>query len=134
MTREFTVEAIISARPLTIFAAWLDGKSHTNMTGGEATGEPVVGSEFTAWDDYISGKNLALEPAKRILQSWRTSQFTDDHEDSVIEVTLTPHGEESTAVTLKHSNVPDDQADGYKSGWVDHYFEPMQAYFGGVQG
>jgi len=114
-----------------IYAAWLDGKSHTNMTGGEATGEPTVGSEFTAWDGYIWGKNLELEPASRILQSWRTSQFTDDDEDSVIEVTLAAHGDESTTVTLKHSNVSDDQAEGYEGGWVDHYFEPMVAYVAG---
>jgi activator of HSP90 ATPase len=131
MTTEFTVEAMISARPLVIYAAWLDGKSHTNMTGGEATGEPTVGSEFTAWDGYIWGKNLELEPASRILQSWRTSQFTDDDEDSVIEVTLAAHGDESTTVTLKHSNVSDDQAEGYEGGWVDHYFEPMVAYVAG---
>jgi activator of HSP90 ATPase len=131
MTTEFTVEAVIAARPLVIYAAWLDGRSHTNMTGGEATGEPTVGTEFTAWDGYISGKNLELEPAKRILQSWRTSQFTDGDEDSLIEVILLAHGDESTSVTLKHTNVPDDQAAGYQSGWVDHYFEPMQAYFGG---
>ena len=73
MITEFTVEAVISARPLVIYAAWLDGKSHTNMTGGEATGEPTVGSEFTAWDGYIWGNKLELEPASRILQSWRTS-------------------------------------------------------------
>ena len=114
-----------------IYAAWLDFKSHTNMTGGEATGEPTVGSEFTAWDGYIWGKNLELEPASRILQSWRTSQFTNDDEDSVIEVTLAAHGDESTTVTLKHSNVPDDQAEGYEGGWVDHYFEPMVAYVAG---
>ena len=131
MTTEFTVEAVISARPLVIYAAWLDGESHTNMTGGEATGEPTVGSEFTAWDGYIWGKNLELEQASLILQSWRTSQFTDDDEDSVIEVTLAAHGDESTTVTLKHSNVPDDQAEGYQGGWVDHYFEPMEAYFSG---
>ena len=131
MTTQFTVEAIISARPLVIYTAWLDGRSHTNMTGGEATGEPTVGAEFTAWDGYISGKNLELEQAKRILQSWRTTQFGPDDEDSVIEVTLSAHGDESTAVTLKHTNVPDDQAAGYQSGWVDHYFEPMETYFRG---
>ena len=130
MTTQFTVEAVIPALPLVIWAAWLDGESHTSMTGGEATGEHTIGSEFTAWDGYISGKNLELEPAKRILQSWRTSQFGSDDEDSMIELTLSPHGDESTTVTLKRTNVPDDQAAGYQSGWLDHYFEPMQAYFG----
>jgi hypothetical protein len=50
----------------------------------------------------------------------------------MIEVTLSAHGDESTTVTLKHSNVPDDQAAGDQSGWVDHYCEPMKAYFAGT--
>jgi len=125
MTTEFTVEAVISARPLVIYAASLDGKSHTNMTGGEVTGEPTVAASSLPRDGDISGKNLELEPASRILQSWRTSQFTNDDEDSLIEVTLAAHGDESTTVTLKHSNVPNDQGEGYQGGWVDHYFEPI---------
>ena len=131
MTTEFTAEAVRSARPLLIYAAWLDGKSHTHMAGVEATGEPTIGSEFTAWDGYISGKNLELEPASRILQSWRTNQFTNDDEDSLVEVTLAAHGDVSTTVTLKYSNVPDDQAERYQGGWVEHYFEPMEESFSG---
>ena len=38
MATEFTVEAVIPARPLVIWAAWLDGDGHTKMTGGERIG------------------------------------------------------------------------------------------------
>ena len=127
----FEVSDVIPAPPMTVFAAWLDGDSHTKMTGGEATGEPVVGAEFTAWDDYISGRNIELVPGSLIVQSWRTTSFKDSDADSRIEVALAPEGEESTRITLTHSDVPDDLAAGFESGWLDHYFEPMQAYFGG---
>ncbi len=131
MTTIFEVSDVIPAPPMTVFAAWLDGDSHTKMTGGEATGEAVVGAEFTAWDDYISGRNIELVPGSLIVQSWRTTSFKDSDADSRIEVALAPEGEESTRITLTHSDVPDDLAAGFESGWLDHYFEPMQAYFGG---
>ncbi len=130
MTTSFEVSDIIPARPLTVFAAWLDGESHTKMTGGEATGEPVVGADFTAWDDYISGKNIELVPGVLIVQSWRTTSFAASDPDSQIRIELELDGEESTRITLTHTEVPEDLADGFESGWVDHYFEPMQAYFG----
>ncbi len=68
-----------------------------------------------------------LSPGKRIVQVWRTTEFTDGDEDSLIDVTLAkaPRG---TKLTLTHTNVPDGHT-GYKSGWVDHYFNPMKAYF-----
>jgi activator of HSP90 ATPase len=34
-----------------------------------------------------------------------------------------------TEVRMVHSNVPAEQADGYRQGWVDYYWEPLKAYF-----
>lgn len=38
----------------------------------------MVGEAFEAWDGDIQGKNIELDPPKRILQLWRTSEFEDD--------------------------------------------------------
>ena len=98
------------------------------MAGAPATVEARVGGAHTAWDGYITGKTLALVPGKRIVQSWRTSEFTKQHRDSKIEVTLEPDGK-GARLTLRHSDVPTSQASDYKSGWVENYFDPMTAYF-----
>ncbi len=128
MTFAFTVSATLPATPREVYDAWLDGKKHGAMNGGgPATASKRVGGAFTAWDNYIAGKNLALTPGKRILQSWRTTQFTAADKDSEIEVTLAPV-KGGTKITLKHSDVPDGHT-GYKSGWVTHYFQPMKKYF-----
>jgi uncharacterized protein YndB with AHSA1/START domain len=128
MTFAFTVSATVPATPQAIYDAWLDGKQHGAMNGGgPATASKRVGGAFTAHDGYIGGKNLELEPGKRIVQAWRTTQFTDRDPDSQIEVTL-KRVAGGTKVTLRHSNVPDGH-DGYKSGWKTHYFEPMKKYF-----
>ncbi len=97
------------------------------MTGGEATGTNQVGEIFTAWGGYISGTNLELESNALIVQSWRTTEFGEDDEDSRIEITLTST-EDGCLLTLEHSNIPDDQPN-YMLGWENHYFTPMKAYF-----
>jgi activator of HSP90 ATPase len=68
-----------------------------------------------------------LEPHKRILQLWRTGEFPEDAEDSRVEVLLEENNGK-TKLTLIHTNIPEDQMDGYKIGWLDFYFKPMKEY------
>ena len=127
MSLEFEVSVEISASPQEIFDAWLDSEGHSNMTGGAAEASPEVGAEFQAWDGYIQGRNLELEPGRRILQSWRTSNFEDSDPDSEIEILLEPT-EAGTKVILRHTKLPP-HGTQYQQGWIDHYFVPMKQYF-----
>jgi activator of HSP90 ATPase len=127
MAFAFILTDIIPATPQQIYDAWLDSHGHSNMTGSPAEIVPVEGAAFTAWEGYITGRNLKLEPNRRILQSWRTTEFAPEDADSEIEILLEPH-EEGTKLTLNHSKVPDGHT-SYQDGWQDHYFEPMKLYF-----
>ena len=128
MPYDFTLTALIPATPKAVYDTWLDSRGHSAMTGGKATQSAKVGATVTAWDNYITGKNLHLEPGKRIVQTWRNTQFTNEHGDSVITVTLTKVAG-GTRLTLNHANVPDGQTSYEESGWKTHYFTPMQRYF-----
>ncbi len=132
MTIEFTVSAVIPASPEEIYDTWLDSVGHTNMTGSPAHATANVGDTFDAWDGYIRGKNVELEPGKRIVQSWRGSSYSDSDADSQIEVKFEPV-EGGTKITLTHTNVPDDQA-SHEPGWTTHYFEPMKKHLGKAPG
>jgi activator of HSP90 ATPase len=126
----FTLSAIIPATPKQIFEAWLSSEGHSRMTGSQAKVQSGIGGTFTAWDGYIWGKTLELEPYRRIIQAWRTSEFPADSPDSRVEIRL-EETEAGTKITLVHTNIPDGQAKSYKKGWEDFYFTPMQAYFSG---
>ena len=128
MPYTYTLTTTLPASAAEIYQAWLDSQAHSEMTGGEARQSDQVGAAVSAWDDYISGRNLELVPAERIVQSWRTTQFTDEHEDSVIVVTL-EQVEDGTLLTLVHRNVPEGQTGYERVGWQEHYFEPMKKYF-----
>jgi uncharacterized protein YndB with AHSA1/START domain len=128
MQYAYTLTTTIPASAQEIYEAWLDSLAHTEMTGSEAVMSDKVGDEVEAWDGYITGRNLELVPGERIVQSWRTTQFTDEHEDSIITVTL-EETEDGTLLTLVHSNVPKEQISYERGAWQKHYFEPMQEYF-----
>jgi len=123
-----TVSAIIPAEPAVIYKAWMSSKGHSLMTGSGAKIAAKVGGKYTAWDGYISGKTLELEPGERIVQSWRSTDFAKDAEDSRLEVSLSP-ARGGTKVTLTHSDLPAGSSAEYRKGWLDFYFTPMKRYF-----
>lgn len=117
-----------SVQPERIYHAFLNGKEHTEMTGSKATAGPKVGDKFTAWDGYISGKNLELDPGKRILQEWQTTEWPEGAPPSHLEWTFAEK-DGGTEVTMVHSKVPASQAESYRQGWIDYYWTPMKEYF-----
>jgi activator of HSP90 ATPase len=128
VTYDFEVSDQIPASPQEIYDAWMSSEGHSAMTGGAAHVDPVVGGEYDAWDGYIHGTTVVLEPPTRLVQSWRSAGFTDANEDSQIEVLLEAN-EAGTLVRVLHSSVPDDHR-GYEDGrWQKSYFDPMKAYF-----
>ena len=70
MVRSKTIRqrVVVPAAPEEVYEAFVDAKKHSAFTGSKATCDPRVGGKFTAWDGYISGKNLLLEEGKRIVQ------------------------------------------------------------------
>jgi activator of HSP90 ATPase len=124
---EFTLKTNINATAKQIYKAWLSTQGHTKMTGGAAFISDKAGDKFTAWDGFITGKNIVLEPYNRIVQSWRSSKFEEGEEDSQIEITLNETQGE-TELTLTHSKIPE-SGEHYMKGWDEHYFQPMKAYF-----
>jgi len=129
MPYSYTLSAVIPASPAEIYRAWLDSIGHSEMTGGEATMSDEVGADISAWDGYITGRNLELVPGERIVQSWRTTEFDDECDDSVVTILL-QETEGGTLLTLEHSSVPDEYKSYEEGGWQSHYFEPMITYFG----
>ncbi|HEV7959360.1 MAG TPA: SRPBCC domain-containing protein [Acidimicrobiales bacterium] len=128
MTYDFEVSDRMPVPPDVVYAAWLSSIGHSAMTGGTAHVDAREGGDFDAWDGYIHGVTLTLEPFARIVQSWRTQNFTDEQPDSQIEV-LFEGDEAGTLVRVLHSNVPADQLGYEQGGWQKSYFDPMKAYF-----
>lgn len=124
----FTISSNLPATPDQIYTAWLSSEGHSQMTGSPAEVDGGSGGAFKAWDGYIWGVTLEMEPNHRILQAWRTSEFSEDSPHSRVEILLEEVAD-GTKITLIHTEIPEGQSEGFKQGWEDFYFTPMRAYF-----
>lgn len=127
MKKPFTLIVKFDQTPKRLYEAWLDSELHTAMTGAEASCSNEVGGVFSAWNGYIKGKNKSLIPNKEIVQAWRTTDFSEADEDSILMVRFNEHPD-GCQLELIHQNIPKVDAD-FESGWKKYYFEPMQKFF-----
>lgn len=111
-----------------IYEAWLNSELHSAFTGGTAAIQDEIESRFTAWDGYITGMILELDKGQRILQSWRTTDFHMDEDDSLVEIELSDT-DKGCRLLLHHWNIPEGKSAKYMTGWDEHYFQPMLKYF-----
>ena len=119
---------VIDASPLAVYEAYVDPKKHAAFTGQSATGALKPGGRFSAGDGYITGKYLALEEGKRVLQEWKTTEWPRGYPPSLLELTFKAKGKQ-TVLTMVHSKVPEEQTDYYSDGWKEFYWKPMKEYF-----
>ena len=124
----FTITTELPVSPKAVYSAWVDSDAHLAMTQAPVSASTEIAGIFTAHDGYINGINLELDGDKRILQSWRTSEFNSTDPGSSLQLVFEPI-KNGTRLTLTHSNLPDGQADDFESGWQDIYFNPMLEYF-----
>lgn len=76
---------------------------------------------------YIFGKNIKLEVGKKIIQEWKTTEWPD-YPPSILEYSF-ENKDNGTELSMVHSNVPAEQSESYRQGWIDFYWEPLKNYF-----
>ncbi len=83
-----------------------------------------VYEELSAYAGYITGVNLELVPDKKIVQSWRGSDWPQGQYSKAI--FSLEEIEEGTRLTFIQTEVPDEQYDEISQGWSDYYWTPMK--------
>ena len=121
-------KVFIPAKPAEVYDAYINAKKHEAFTGAKATCLAKAGGKFTAWDGYISGKNVNLVKGKNIVQEWKTTEWPDGFPPSKLDLTLAGKNG-GTEIIMVHSLVPAQQSASYKQGWKDFYWAPLRKYF-----
>lgn len=131
-TTTITQEVIIPAKPVQVYDALINPLKHATFTGAKATGNPVEGGDFTAWDGYIMGRYVKLQRARQILTEWRTTEWPPGYPSSHLQLSL-KDSDAGTLVTMVHSEVPVIQAEAYRQRWTAFYWTPLKEYFTGLK-
>lgn len=113
--------------PQQLYDALMTSKQHAQFTGEKAKISTKVGGKFTAYADYISGKNLELVPGKTIVQLWRGSDWPAGEYSTVTfsfkKLTT------GTQLTFVQKEVPVNFYADIKQGWKDFYWQPLKEFF-----
>ena len=126
-TKSFQQKVIYKASPQDVYNALMDSKTYSAFTGSKAVIGKKVGDTHTAFDDYISGKNIELVPGKKIVQTWKaTDDGWPEGHYSTIEFVF-EKTKDGTELQFTDTDIPATVKADYAQGWEDYYWQPMKA-------
>ena len=123
-TKTIRQSTTIKATPHEVYEALMDSRKHSKFTEAKASISRKIGGKFKAYGDYISGVNLDLVPDKKVIQSWRGSDWPEGHYSrATFSLKKVKSG---TRLTFTQSGVPVKYYKDINQGWRDYYWKPMK--------
>ena len=117
-------EVRVAASPDTVFEYFTDPAKMVMWMGIEATLDPRPGGVCRinpSGQAVMLGEFVEVDRPRRVVFTWgwETAQFKTPPQSTLVEVSLTPVGEE-TIVRLAHRQLPREVVALHRAGW-DHY-------------
>jgi activator of HSP90 ATPase len=125
-TRTIRQSVIFDTRVHVIYELFLDSRRHTEFTGSKAMIDRKIGGKFSTWDGYSSGTNLELVQDKKIVQTWRASDWPEGHYSTI--TIILEKMDDKTKLNFTQSDVPEDKYDAVEKGWTEFYWDKMKKY------
>jgi uncharacterized protein YndB with AHSA1/START domain len=123
------VQRLLPASPDIVYEEWLDAEgmrewmcprpAHPTSVQLDAR---VGGKIRIDIDDegslfLVTGRYLALDRPNRIQFTWNWAAWEPATPDSIVTVTLEPHADGQTLMTIHHAQLPPDLVERYQNGW-----------------
>lgn len=123
-TKTFRQSVRFKASPHEIYEMLMDSRKHAKLTGEKVRISRKIGGELTVYGGYIEGINLNLVPDRKIVQSWRGSDWPQGHYSrATFSLRKIKNG---THLIFTQSGVPDQYYHDISQGWRDYYWKPMK--------
>lgn len=124
-----SIKQVVNFRvsPQIVYETLMNSELHSEFTNADARISPDVGGEISAYDGYITGANLELEPGAKIIQSWRADDWPEDYYSKVTFLLFAEAG--GTRLEFSHENLPEGTDDEFSKGWIENYWQPLAKFF-----
>lgn len=110
-----------------IYEALMDSKKHSAFTDSQAAISRRIGGSFKTYDGYATGKNLELIPDKKIVQTWRATDWPKDHYSTVTFLFSEKGGK--TTLEFTQTEIPAEAYPEIQQGWQEWYWDRLKASF-----
>jgi len=123
------VRRVLPAPPAAVWEEWLDAEGMAEWmcprparpTKIELDPRPGgrlrIDVDDEGFELSITGHYLELDEPRRLSFTWSCSNWQPPA-NSVVTVTLTPHGDEQTLMTIHHAKLPPDVLGSHQNGWA----------------
>jgi uncharacterized protein YndB with AHSA1/START domain len=123
------VQRVLPAPPAAVWEEWLDAEGMAEWMCPRPARptkielDPRPGGQLRIDIDdegaelSITGRYLELDEPRRLSFTWSCSTWQPPA-NSVVTVTLTPHGDKQTLMTIHHAKLPPDVLDSHQNGWA----------------
>jgi uncharacterized protein YndB with AHSA1/START domain len=115
------------ASPQAIYRALADSRQRSALTGRKAAISRNVGGAFSTDNGHVTGVNVDLVPAKRLVQAWRRDDFPEGAY-SMAAITLAPTPSGGTELVLTHRGVPKHLIPETEAYWRLLYWERLKQF------
>jgi len=115
----------IKAKPHEVFETLMDSQKHSQLTGHKAYISRRIGGRVETFDVSITGTNVELVPDRKIVQTWRSSDWPKDYHSKV--TFLLDQSDGQTKLTFVQTGVPEKDYERIKQSWYEHYWRPLKA-------
>lgn len=116
--------------PKVLYNLYVNAKQHSLIAGSDVKISAKEGENFSAHNNYITGRNIKLIKNLLIVQAWRAMDWDTTDDDSTLIILLEPKGED-VILHLIQTNIPAAKAAGIDKGWFDHYWNPWKQFLSG---
>lgn len=123
--KTFKKYILLPAPPEEVYLGLTKAQSIQLWTGAEVEFVEEVGSEFSLWEGDIVGKNLELDPGKKIVQQW---YFGEENEPSIVTIKLHPD-KKGTSLEFVQTNIPDEDFEEFTAGINEYYLGGLADFF-----
>ena len=126
MSKQIKQTIDFNATPQEVFELIMDSKKHAGFTGASADVGRNVGDTFSVWDGYATGKNVEVIKDKKIVQTWRASDWPKGAESKVT-FEFMPKSD-GCELSFTQTGVPEEFLSDIEQGWKDNYWRLMKDY------
>ena len=124
------VERVMPATPDEVFGEWLDREALQEWMCPrpvkvlDVAVDPRVGGtvRFDIEDSgtriLITGQFLAIDRPRLLRFTWTNSDWPDPTQESIVNVSFAPVGDDETLMSVEHSLLPPQEFESFHSGWI----------------
>lgn len=123
-TKDFKKYYSFTVPPEEVYFALTNENSLKLWTGEPATMKAEPETEFSLWDNSITGKNLEFVENKKIVQRW---YFDEASDNSIVTILIHPD-KQGCSVEVRHSNIPQEDYESIVEGWDEIYFNSLKEF------